>query len=595
MDGTPMKHSAAFALALAVSACGSSPSAPPVPAPFISRMDAAAINAAMSDPWVERTLQQLTLRQKVGQLMMPRIGSGPLTTDSDDYERLRAWVQDLGVGGVLVGTGTPAVVAARLNALQRLAPLPLLVSADFEPGPVQDPAMTTFPPLMGVGATGDPQLAYEVGRITAIEARAQGVHITFAPVVDVNNNPDNPIINARSYGEDPQRVAAFAVQHVRGLQEHGLLATAKHFPGHGNSSTDSHLEMPVLGIDRNAAAQVELVPYQAVIPAGIGGVMTGHIAFPAIAGDTIPSSLHAKISTALLRDELGFRGIVVTDALDMGAITKQFADGRSAVMALQAGADVLLQPLRQDVPIMIDAIVAAVESGAIPQARIDASVRRVLALKKLVGLDRNRLVNVDRIAEMVRTPANVEIGREVMQRSITVARDRDRLLPLDPARTPRLLNIVYTDEPRLQPGRTLNTELRTRFSALDTVRLDASATPAQLEALTAQASAADVVLFSSFVRASYAKNNIAVAAPVAAWLDQLATSRRVIAVSFGSPYLLVQFPQVGTYVLAWGGEEVSQRAVARALTGEAAITGALPVNIAPYHRIGDGVRVEPRR
>jgi beta-N-acetylhexosaminidase len=584
----------AIPLLLAAAACarGVTPGARPTSAAAVNRIDVAAIEAAMTAPWVEQTLTGLSLREKVGQLVMPRITVNYLPVEGDEYDRLHAWVQGLGIGGVVLHAGTPLEVGAKLNVLQRLAHVPLLVTADLEPGPLQNASMTRFPPLMGIGATGDARLAFEVGRITALEARAHGVHVTFAPVVDVNNNADNPIINTRSYGEDPAQVAAFAVEHMRGLQQHGLLATAKHFPGHGNTSEDSHIDLPVLGIDRAAAAQVELVPYQRVIPAGIGAVMTAHIAFPAITGDTIPATLHPKLTTGLLREELGFRGVVFTDALDMGAIVRHYGSGQAAVMAVNAGADALLQPLPRDVPVVIDAVVAAVERGEIPEARIDASVRRLLAVKHLLGLDRNRIVDLDRIAEVVATRSHTTVGQHVAERSITVARDRDRLLPLGAARTQRIISIVYTDEPELRQGRAFNAELGAWLRSGDTWYIDNRTPAATLEMIDAAVEGADLVLFSPFVRARHSKGSVAIAPHVAEWVVRATARRSVIVTSFGSPYVLSQFPAVGTYVLAWGGEDVSQRAAARALTGEIAVTGTLPINIPPYHRIGEGVRIE---
>jgi beta-N-acetylhexosaminidase len=562
------------------------------PQAAMNNMDAAAIEAAMTAPWVEQTLARLTLRQKVGQLVLPRITVDYMAAESDEYDRLRGWVADLGVGGVVIHAGAPPVLGGKLNLLQRMADVPLLVTADIEPGPLQNAMMTRFPPVMGIGATGDPRLAYEVGRITALEARAHGVHVTFAPVVDVNNNPDNPIINTRSYGENPQRVGEFAIQHMRGLQEHGLLATAKHFPGHGNTSEDSHIELPILAFGRAAADEVELVPYRALIPAGLGAVMTAHIAFPAITGDTIPATLHPQLTTALLREELGFRGVIFTDALDMGAIVRNYGSGQAALMALRAGADGLLQPLPQDVPVIIDAIVAAVERGEIDERRVDTSVRRLLAVKHLLGLHRNRFIELDRITERVATRSHTAVGKHVAERSITIARDRDRLLPLNVARSPRVLSIVYTDEPQQRPGAVLQAELAGRLPLLSAINLDGRATAARLDSISALAADADVVLFSSFVSTRYLKGSVAISPHVAAWLDNVAADRGVVVTSFGSPYVLSQLQRVGTRVLAWGGEDVSQRAAVRALTGEIEVTGRLPIDIPPDHRIGDGVRTE---
>jgi beta-N-acetylhexosaminidase len=411
----------------------------------------------------------------------------------------------------------------------------------------------------------------------------------------VNNNPDNPIINTRSYGEDPRRVADFAVQHMRGLQQHGLLATAKHFPGHGNTSMDSHIDLPVLAINRAAASAVELVPYTSVIPAGIGAVMTAHIAFPGLTGDTIPATLHPKLTTGLLREELGFRGVVFTDALDMGAIVQHYGSGQAAVMAVQAGADALLQPLPRDVPVIIDAVVAAVERGEITAERIDASLRRILAVKYRLGLHRNRYADLGAITEIVASRSHLSVAAQVAERSITVARDERSILPLDPARAPRVLSIVYTDEPEPRVGRVLQSELSGRLRNATLLNLDPRVSTAHLDSIANAASTYDVIIVSTFVSTRYNKGAVAIAPHVAAWLDSLAARQQVVLASFGSPYVLSQFTRVGTYLLAWSGEEVAQRAAARALTGEIEVTGRLPINLPPHHRVGEGVHVRRAR
>ena len=545
--------------------------------------------------WVDATLEDMPLRRKVGQMLYPRVPVDYLPAGGEAYTRMRRWVADLGIGGVVIhGGGIPFEVAARMNTLQALARVPLLVTADMEPGPLQNPSATRFPPLMGVGATGDPALGYQVGRITALEARAQGVHASFAPVVDVNNNPANPIINTRSYGEDPEAVAAFAAQHVRGLQDHGALATAKHFPGHGNTATDSHIELPVVTVDKAMADSVELVPYRAVIDANVAAIMTAHIAFPALTGDSIPATLNPRLTTDLLRGELGFDGIVFTDAMDMGAIVRRYGSGRAAVLAVKAGADALLQPMPNDVGVMIDAVVAAVESGEISEDRIDASVRRLLAAKAHLGLHRRRMVDLNRIPETVMMPAHTDVARDIAARSITAAIDRDRLLPLDTTRFPRALSIVYTDEGSAIRTGILQQELASRWPRLVQVTLDAGARQATLDSLLQRADSADVVLFSPYGRARHAKGSVAIAPRVAAFVQSLAQRRPTVVTSFGSPYVLAQFPAVGTYVLAWGGEDVSQRAAARALMGEAPITGRMPVSVPPLLPIGAGIDVRTR-
>ena len=352
-------------IALLLAGCGPTVAAGPSPSAAVPE-DAEA--------WVEATLAAMSLREKVGQLVVPWIDGSYVARGDAAWEQARAWVADDGVGGLIVSVGPPLEIASKLNLLQREAAVPLLVAADLERGPAQrltggtvlpygieTGGGTDFPPAMALGAADDERLAYEVGRVTAREARAVGIHMVFAPVVDVNNNPANPIINTRSYGADPRRVARLAAAQVRGLQEHGVLATAKHFPGHGDTDVDSHIGLPVVSADRARLDSLELVPFRAALDAGVSAVMAAHIAFPALTGDSLPATLSPALTTGLLRDELGFDGLVVVDALDMGAITEHFSREEAAVRALRAGADVLLMPT--DVGATIDAVVDAVRRG----------------------------------------------------------------------------------------------------------------------------------------------------------------------------------------------------------------------------------------
>lgn len=577
-----------LALALAVVSCSPAPAPAPAPAP-------------RSSDWVEETLASLSLREKVGQLIVPWVDGGYMADGDEEHERLRGWVVEHGIGGLVMSIGMPYEVATKLNTLQSLAKVPLLVTADMEHGPGQRlngglvypygidlGGGTNVPPVMAVGATGDPELAYELGRITALEARAAGVHMDFAPVADVNNNPANPIINTRSYGEDPTLVSRMVAAHVRGLQENGMLSTAKHFPGHGDTGVDSHIELPVIGVDRARLEEVELVPFRAAIEAGVAAVMTAHIAFPELTGGDIAATLSPAIINDLLRGQLGFDGIVVTDALDMGAIVRRHGPGEAAVLALEAGADILLMP--PNIPAALDAVTAAVTSGRVSEARLDQSVRKLLRAKQGLGLDRARTVSLDALPRTIGAPAHLALAERIAERSITAARDRDGLLPV--AAGAKVLSIVYSDDPDPLVGRALARELRAYIPALEVVTLDANtATAERLAALERSATAADVVLFSAFVRVLAHKGDVAVAEPVAAFVSRLAATRPVVATSFGNPYVLRQFPEVGTYLLAWGQEDVAQRAAARAIAGRTAITGRLPISIPPYHAVGDGLRI----
>lgn len=547
--------------------------------------------------WIDSTLAGMDRRERAAQLVMPWMSGRYTPVDSEEWSTLVSWVE-AGVGGIVVSIGPPLAVADKLNRLQRLAELPLLIATDMEHGPGQrlDGGVllpwgtelgggTAFPPVMGLGATGDPQLAYAMGRVTAREARAVGVHLDFAPVVDVNNNPANPIINTRSYGADPGTVARFATAQVRGLQDHGLLSTAKHFPGHGDTSGDTHLELQVLRIDAARADSVELVPFRAAIDAGVSAVMSAHIAFPALAGDpSLPATLSPRMLDSLLVGELGFDGLVVTDALNMGAIVRGYGAVEAAVLALEAGADILLQPL--DPFPLIDGVVAAVESGRLSDARIERSVRKLLESKARVGLHRRRMVDASRVAEVVGSAAHQALADTIAGRSMTLVRDRDGLVPLRPG---RILSITYSDDVSPFGADRLHGILAAELPGLSRVRLEEPVADVVLDSVARWAEEADLVLFVADVRVRSGKGSVAVDPAVAERVRRIAARRPVIMISLGNPYLLQQIPEVGTYLLAWGSGRASQEAAARALLGHAPIGGRLPIPIPPLHGAGEGL------
>lgn len=597
-----MRAALAF-VAMGLVSCSSATTPAPQPvAPTPSPAPVLTENVSSSESkWVDSTLARLTVREKVGQMVVPRISGAYMPLASTEYQRLYDWVVRQGVGGVIITQGPPLEMAAKLNVLQGLAKVPLLVSADMEHGPgqiltagtilpygIDNGGATRFPPIMGLGAARDEQLAYDLGRITATEGRAAGVHITYAPVVDVNNNPNNPIINTRSYSEDPALVSRLARAHIRGLQENGMIATAKHFPGHGDTGTDSHVSLPVITVLKGRADSVELPPYRVAIDAGVGAIMSAHIAFPALTGDSVPATLSGKILTGLLRDELKYKGLIVTDAMDMGAIIKNYGNTNSAIMAVKAGADQLLQPLPQDVGPMIDAVTAAVERGEISEARIDASVRKLLEVKARLGLNAQRYIELNNVANVVGSAPNMERAQEAADRSITVPRDRDKLLPLKEG---RVLSIVYADDYDPYTGRTFQRTLAGGIQGLRTVNLNATADDAAIARVAAAVDSADVVIFSPFIRVTASKGGLFLPARIAGLVQQAASKKPTIVTAFGNPYILGQFSDIGTYMLAWGQWDVSQRAAARALLGQIRVGGKLPIAIPPYHGLGEGLEI----
>jgi beta-N-acetylhexosaminidase len=567
----------------------------------------AALDSDRAVAWAEATLATLTLREKVGQLMMPWVLGDYAPAGSAGHERIVRMIEDHGVGGVIMSVGTPTEVAVKLNDLQDHSRIPLLVAADLETGAgfrmrgaVQTPGLidlggaTDFPPLMAVGATGAPRLAYEMGRVTAVEARAVGIHVPFAPVLDVNNNPNNPIINVRAFGEDPAEVSRMGAAFVAGVQDHGAIATGKHFPGHGDTDVDSHIALPVIRHDRARMDTIELRPFQAAIDAGMGAIMTAHISVPRLAGgNTDPATLSPVVLSTLLRDEMGFGGLIFTDAMDMSAIARGRTAAEAAVLAVQAGADVILMPA--SVPAAVNGIVEAVERGRIPESRIDASVRKILVTKAAIGLDTLRSVPIERLKYAVGVPEHTQLAEQIAERSITVLKNEGNLLPLRGTRTAPVLSVTFRRTNDVLAGRTFNGQLRSVYSGLSTFELDRDSGPERYEALWRQVNGKALVVVSTYVTAVSYQGSVAIPTELSDFIRRLSESGVPhVVVSFGNPYLIRDFPEIRSYVLAWSGAQVSQRAAARALFGSFEITGRTPTRIPPLFEIGDGLTIPAR-
>src|SRR5271154_3978615 len=538
--------------------------------------------------WVESTLQRMSVDEKIGQLLFTTYHGSLTPTDSAAYAQMMHDVEDLHVGGFInITHGSPLGIvksqayptAVLTNQLQAKSKLPLLIGADFERGTAMRlDEGTSFPTAMALAAAGNPKDAYTMGKITALEARATGIHWIYAPDSDVNNNPNNPIINTRSFGENPQKVAEYVTAFVRGVQENGGLATAKHFPGHGDTAADSHIDLPVIRADRDRLEKLELVPFRAAISAGAGSVMTGHLSVPALEPDpNTPATLSQNILTGVLRNELHFEGLVVTDAMDMGGITTRFAPGEAAVRAVLAGADALLMPPVPDAA--FEALQQAVKSGRISRERLDASVRRILLAKARLGLNKNRLVDLDAINEHFGTVASQNEAQKISDRGVTLLRDNNHLLPLDGTKPSRALLLAFYADPEPYPGEDLERELRTRFDSVTTLRADTRFVKAEALKLPSPDSY-DVAILALFVRVSDRKGNVDVPTEQQALAEQIfKTGKPVVTVGFGSPYLIERFPQADTWLAAFGISDVAQISIVRALFGEIPIRGQVPVTI----------------
>ena len=600
----PIRSVGAASVLLLAGACATAPRAT-TPAP-VSTAGLSPLTplTPRQQRWVDSTLATLSLRDRVGQMVMIWMLGDYTNTRDSSYAEVIRWVEQDHVGGVSMSLGTPIEVAAKLNDLQRRARVPLLVSADLEPGLgrlegglfthylLDAGSATVFPPQMAIAATGRDSDAYDVGRATAEEGRAVGIHVNFAPVVDVNNNPANPVINTRSYGEDPARVARLAANFVRGTEAGGMLATAKHFPGHGDTDVDSHVGLPVVGATMARLDTVELVPFEAAIRAGASLVMTAHIALPAVNGDSsTPATLAPRIITGLLRDTLRFRGVAITDAMTMEGIGKGYTTEQSSVLAVKAGDEILLKP--SDPTRAIDAVVAAVERGEIPRSRIDSAARHVLELKARSGAAFAPVVSLERLRDVVGAPEHRALAADVSRRAITLVRDRDNLVPVAPGG--RIVLVQYAPETELKAGRAFVAELRRKPSSgpapnVRVVRLRPDATPDALADASRAADAADIVIVTAYVRRVEGKGGVSIPAPVAAWIDSLARRQHVIVAAFGNPYLVAQFPSVGSYLVTYGVTDDLERSAARAILGVSRITGKLPVSLPGFFKAGDGIQ-----
>jgi beta-N-acetylhexosaminidase len=571
-----------------------------MPKRFRSRKLTKTKSAGKNARWVAKTLRGMSLAEKLGQMLMVPFFGRFISTESSEYRQLLRAVEEQHVGGFMLATrmGPQGILhaqvyptAALANDLQSHAGVPLLFGADFERGTVMRiEEGTSFPHTMAVAATGMPPDAYEEGRVTALEARAAGIHWIFAPDADINSNPANPIINTRSFGEDPKRVAECVAAFTRGAEEHGALATAKHFPGHGDTSTDSHLALPRSTADRRRLDRVELVPFRAAIAAGVSAIMTGHLSVPALdANGELPATLSPNILTQLLRKEMGFQGLIITDALDMAGVSKHFSPGEVAVRAILAGADVLLMPPAPDAALA--ALHAAIKSGRLTVNRVNQSLARILDAKARLGLNKKREVDLHSLDNTFATPQFASTAQDIADRGVTLLRNDKKLLPLDATRRLRVLLVAVAGDSDPAPAEALELEIRWRVDSLEVVRLDTRFSPASMAKIP-PAGSFDLIIAALLVRVADRKDSIALPAEQVRLVESLLKLQKpTIVASFGSPYLIERFPLSPVWISAFSTADVAQRAVGRAMFGEISVGGKLPVSVpgaAPPLRAGAG-------
>ena len=587
--------------------------------------------------WVDKTLRKMSPQEKVGQLFGIKVNVQFLNDADPVWMQMRDSVTKFHIGslvmtvpldGPLLLKSSPYIAAELLNRLQSSSTLPLLVSADFERGvSIRLNGTTVFPHAMAFGAAGKTENAEAFGRITALEARAIGVHWNFFPVADVNSNPANPIINTRSFGEDPKQVGDFVAAYIRGAHEGGMLATAKHFPEHGDTATDSHLGLAQVTGDRARLDAVELPPFKRAIDAGVDAVMVAHVTVPALETEANRVATTSKaIVTGLLQEEMGFKGIVVTDALDMAGLTRLYANdiGRAAVESFKAGNDVLIFP--PDLDACYRSMMEAVSSGEISRQRLDQSVRKILEVKASLGLNKARLVDLSRFASEIAKPENLATGQSIADQAITLVRDNGAVIPLQALGTSgtspgsfsgtpkaalpyqsltevsnRLVTVIFSEDMRTDSGRMLEHQIRSRVPGTHVIYVDPRSVAGMKASVLEAVDAAEHVIAAVYVVPVAGRamrdakggltNTVAMDDAMGSLLTAILehAAQRTVVLAMGNPYVVQDFTAIQNYVCAFSNASVSETAAVRAIFGEIPIGGHLPVTIPGIASRGDGL------
>ncbi len=538
--------------------------------------------------WITATMNGMTTRGKIAQVFIIWTRAGFFPDDAKVWQENLRYARDVGVGGFYFSHGNAYGFPVNANKLQHVSKIPLLMTADFEWGAgMRIQEATAFPRAMALSATRDTTLAYEMGKAVAGEAHALGIHQNYSPVVDVNNNPKNPVINTRSFGEDPNLVGAFARAFIRGTQEGHVIATVKHFPGHGDTDIDTHLDLPMVKFSRERFDSVELSPFKDAIRNGVMAVMVAHIHADAFDNsDSIPATASHNIVTKLLKEEMKFDGMIVTDALAMKGMSKIFNPGEAAKRAFEAGADVLLMSPNTDDA--IDSIAAAVQRGEISMQRLDYSVRKMLKYKQWCGLDTGRFVDVDNVAHVVAQKTNAELAKNIARRSVTVLGNENNILPLQNCNGKKVIDIVFSDTEDPNDADELHAELYKR-KKMELVRIDPRSNQMEYDDALKKIKSADMIVcqFKFYTRSEsmtgFLPKKISDLMGIIT-----ALKKPVIGISTGNPYVAMEFPKLDAYVTTYGSGTASMEAAAEILFGEQPSTGKLPVTIPGRYNFGDG-------
>lgn len=536
---------------------------------------------------VEGLLNEMSLREKIGQLFSVRAHGYYKSEDDKSYRELVKQVKEYHIGGITFFSGNVYGQVVLHNKLQELSNIPLWISQDMEYGAaMRVGGSTRFVPAMGVAATQNPEYAYWVGKITAREARALGVNQIFAPVLDVNNNPENPVINVRSFSGNPETVSAFGREFIKGVESEGMVPTAKHFPGHGDTGTDSHISLPVIDYDFSRLDSVELVPFRSAIDNGLQSIMSAHIAFPKISETPdIPGTLDESILNRILIDSLNFEGVVVTDGLEMNGIASNFSPGRAVVRALQAGADLML--LSPDLSTAINEVEKAVELGAITEERINQSVRKLLHWKKQQGLFEKKLIDIQLLSSQINIREHELVADEIARRSLTLIKNKGDLLPIRPAEFPKIMVLSIADDESGNTGSYFARHIRDYHRDATFHVLDKRTSKEEKQKILQDARKSDLLILGSFIYVRSGQS-VQISPEQMKLLNDLPPKPSVL-VAFGNPYVVTDLPDSDAQLMAWSANSAQVRAAVPALFGGTKISGRLPIGIPGMYNIGDGI------
>ncbi|MGQ9805252.1 MAG: glycoside hydrolase family 3 protein [Chlorobiales bacterium] len=544
--------------------------------------------------WADSVLSVMTLEEKVGQVFCVQSYARYKSDDEEVFVKNSELIRQGKVGGVMFSRGDVYEAAMLATRYQRLAKYPLLISADMEWGvSMRIDRTTEFPCAMAIAATRNPDNAFTVGEITAKEARALGIHQNYAPAVDLSNNPYNPIINTRAFSEDISLTATMSSAFINGTQKAGMIATAKHFPGHGDTDIDSHKDLPVLNFEKNRLQNIELKPFKYAVDGGVMSIMVGHLALPKLNSGSyiLPASLSPAITTEILKSELGFKGLIVTDGMGMRGVKKNFSAGEAAVKAFLAGNDVIL--LSPDSDIAYNALLNAARDGTISEARLNESVRKLLVLKEWLGLNTQRFPSLDSISAIVGIKAHKAVAQEIADKSITLLSNKNRLLPLGEYQG-KIVNISLQNSASCEVGKKFHEELQKRFSNTLRYQLGAQSNKMNYDMALFSAEHANVVIVSSYADTRAWQGQFGLDKEQDKFLKKLIERLKkkdipIVLVSFGTPYLIMGYSEPDAYLCAYSAGEASETAVAKVLKGEIEPLGKLPVTIPNRYKFGDGI------